>query len=230
MKRLVALYPAAWRVRYEDEFIALLEARRPSLSERLDIVRGAMDARLHPQVAGPQRVADRFWYVPLVGLAVFGLALFLVATDRSNVTPTVSTAMAWRPATPGAVLRAAVGGSPSVSSIVSRPRPRWSRMAGSVAIVIGPLWAIMPWLFPVAVVFLAGVFGLAVGARRAGIMPTWGLVALVAALALPASLIGRQPVPAVVCAAHGRGGAARPCRAVLHAVDRHRRNAASRVP
>ena len=73
MRRLVALYPAAWRARYEDEFIALLEARQLSLSERFDIVRGAVDARLHPQVTGPVRLPDRLWYVPLVGLAVFGL-------------------------------------------------------------------------------------------------------------------------------------------------------------
>ena len=52
MTRLVALYPRAWRDRYEEEFLALLADRPPDPVGRLDIVRGAVDARLHPQVAG----------------------------------------------------------------------------------------------------------------------------------------------------------------------------------
>lgn len=47
---LLRLYPAAWRTRYGDEFIELLAARPPSLRDRLDIVTGAVDARLNPQL------------------------------------------------------------------------------------------------------------------------------------------------------------------------------------
>jgi hypothetical protein len=47
---LIRLYPRAWRERYEDEFLALLEARPPTIGDRLDIVRAALDARMHPQV------------------------------------------------------------------------------------------------------------------------------------------------------------------------------------
>ena len=50
MSALVRLYPAAWRARYEEEFLALLEAWPPTAGDRFDIVRGAIDARLHPQV------------------------------------------------------------------------------------------------------------------------------------------------------------------------------------
>jgi hypothetical protein len=50
MSRLVRLYPRAWRERYEDEFLRLIEDRPPSRLERFDIVRGAIDAWLHPQV------------------------------------------------------------------------------------------------------------------------------------------------------------------------------------
>lgn len=60
--RLLRLYPRPWRERYGDEFAELLSARPPSLRDRLDIVRGAMDARLHPQVVGspaPRTVAAR---------------------------------------------------------------------------------------------------------------------------------------------------------------------------
>ena len=43
---LVRLYPAGWRERYEDEFMALLEDARPSLTDFADILLGALDARL----------------------------------------------------------------------------------------------------------------------------------------------------------------------------------------
>jgi hypothetical protein len=49
---LVRLYPRAWRDRYEAEFLGILEARPPSRRDRLDIVRGALDARLHPEIPG----------------------------------------------------------------------------------------------------------------------------------------------------------------------------------
>jgi hypothetical protein len=49
MSRLVRFYPRAWRDRYEDEFLALLEARPPTTRDMLDVVWGAVDAHLHPQ-------------------------------------------------------------------------------------------------------------------------------------------------------------------------------------
>lgn len=47
---LVRFYPGAWRARYGFEFAELLSARPPTLRDRLDIVLGAVDARIHPQV------------------------------------------------------------------------------------------------------------------------------------------------------------------------------------
>jgi len=43
---LVRLYPTGWRERYEDEFVAMLEDARPSLTDYADILLGALDARL----------------------------------------------------------------------------------------------------------------------------------------------------------------------------------------
>jgi hypothetical protein len=43
---LVRFYPAGWRERYEDEFVAMLEDTHPSLTDYADIVLGALDARL----------------------------------------------------------------------------------------------------------------------------------------------------------------------------------------
>ena len=49
MTRLVRLYPRPWRDRYEEEFLALLEERPPTMGDLLDTVRGALDAHLNPQ-------------------------------------------------------------------------------------------------------------------------------------------------------------------------------------
>ena len=59
---LLRCYPAEWRDRYADEFLALLDQRPPGIRQALDIVGAALDARLHPQLrpgpalaAGPAR-------------------------------------------------------------------------------------------------------------------------------------------------------------------------------
>ena len=51
MRALLALYPGPWRRRYGFEFAALLEAQPPSPALIFDIVLGAIDAHLDPQVA-----------------------------------------------------------------------------------------------------------------------------------------------------------------------------------
>lgn len=52
MSRLLRLYPAAWRERYEAEFIGTLQDRSVGLTGSADIVRGAIDAHLHPELTG----------------------------------------------------------------------------------------------------------------------------------------------------------------------------------
>ena len=49
MKALVWLYPRAWRERYGEEVEALIAAERPSVRLALDLIAGAIDARLNPQ-------------------------------------------------------------------------------------------------------------------------------------------------------------------------------------
>lgn len=51
MKWLMKLYPAAWRERYGEEFAAVLAEQRGSLGMVIDVLGGAADAWLHPQVA-----------------------------------------------------------------------------------------------------------------------------------------------------------------------------------
>jgi len=52
--RYVGLYPRAWRARYGEELQAVLELERVGFRTRLDLLRGALDAHLHP--FAPSRV------------------------------------------------------------------------------------------------------------------------------------------------------------------------------
>ena len=51
MSSLVYLYPRAWRERYGDEFLELLEGRPATPRLAADVILGAIDARLRPQVS-----------------------------------------------------------------------------------------------------------------------------------------------------------------------------------
>jgi hypothetical protein len=69
---LVRLYPSAWRVRYEPEMLALLGERSITTREALDLVRGAADARLHPEhpstvPSGAAILAGAAWMVVALG-------------------------------------------------------------------------------------------------------------------------------------------------------------------
>jgi len=65
MSRLLRLYPAAWRERYEAEFIGTLQERPVGLTGSVDIFYGAIDAHLHPELIGG---APHAWTHRLPGL------------------------------------------------------------------------------------------------------------------------------------------------------------------
>lgn len=50
-KSLVRLYPPEWRERYADEFLALLEQRPYTFGNWIDVLLGAIDANLRPQIS-----------------------------------------------------------------------------------------------------------------------------------------------------------------------------------
>jgi hypothetical protein len=192
MSRLVGLYPSDWRVRYEGEFLALLEERPPSIRDQFDIARSAIDAHLHPQVNRPKRIRDRYGLGPLAGFGLFALAVFLMATgpvqfDEYGIYRDGSAAFL-------PLIVAAALLSVGLYRIVDRlpAGARGSRVAGWLAIGAGLGWISIPWLLPLGLVFLLAVLGLAAGARRLGIWPTWSFVVLVAALVVPAGLIAAQ--------------------------------------
>ncbi len=55
----LALYPQAWRARYEQEMRALLAERGTGPRAVLDLLRGAADAHLHPQNNPPPASTDQ---------------------------------------------------------------------------------------------------------------------------------------------------------------------------
>lgn len=193
MSRLVALYPAAWRSRYGDEFLAVLTSRPPSMGDRVDIVRGAVDARLHPQLPAPERVPDRYGLGPLVGFVLLVGAVLLAANGPVHRDEYGSYRYG-AAALPFFVL-AAVLLSVGLYRLVERlpAGAGWTRAVGWIAIVAGPVWAVMPWVMPIGLAFLLGALGLAVGARRAGVLPAWSVILLAVTLAIPAGFFTAMP-------------------------------------
>lgn len=62
---LLRLYPGAWRRRYAPEVAALLVDAPPDWRDRIDLLRGALDAHLHP-------ISPAAW--PVYAAAVGGIA------------------------------------------------------------------------------------------------------------------------------------------------------------
>jgi len=194
MSRLVSLYPAPWRARYEDEFLAVLESRPLTLRDRLDVVAGALDARWHPQVHGPERIPDRIGYLSLAGFALFWAGIGVAATgpirfDEYGSYRDGGTAVPF-------LLASVVLLSIGLARIVARlpSTARLTAVAGILAMIAGPVWAVAPWHFPVAMVFIVGLGCLAVGARSAGIMSTGAVVVLGLGVVVPLGLMSASLV------------------------------------
>jgi hypothetical protein len=192
MSVLLSLYPKRWRERYGAEFAGLLAERPASLRDHVDVVRGAFDAHLHPQVPGsartPDRVPDRFGLVPLGGMLAFVGAL-LIAANGPVVYDEYGSYREGGAALPFIILAFALLSLGLYRVIESLPATAvGARAAGWTAIVAGLAWSPMLWLLPIGLVFMIGTVGLAVGAHRAGIWPTWAVVMLVVTLAVPTAL------------------------------------------
>jgi hypothetical protein len=125
-RRLIRLYPRAWRERYEEEFVALIEQRPASFRDALDVALGVLDAWLRPQVEGRKVVIYRMRSSVLgvlwawVGVVVAGVGFQkmteyedFVRVARQNIT----VGAAFDTVVVGAVLALAavlVGGMPIV--------------------------------------------------------------------------------------------------------------------
>jgi hypothetical protein len=185
MSRLLALYPEAWRARYGDEFRALLEDRPPSLRERLDIVRSALDARVNPQLPGPVRVSDRAGLGAIVGFALFYVALAVALNGPEHIDEygAYRDGMA---AVPLFLLAMALLSVALFRTVLRLPPAQdLARAVGLIGLGCGLLWSMAPWLVPMLMVFLLGVLVTAIGAHRAGLWPVWMPALLAVCIVVP---------------------------------------------
>jgi hypothetical protein len=143
---LVRLYPAAWRERYGEEFLALLEERPVGPFDVADVVLGALDARLRlgRANAGERRTGRFLMSLRIGGIAALvgaGLAAATLIVGTGLVDIQVEPAVGMAIMTLGliAMLIALVG----LSAFQARSHPRlaWAAFAvpalGLVASLVG---------------------------------------------------------------------------------------------
>ena len=185
MNRLLALYPEGWRARYGDEFLALLEDRPPSLLERLDIVRGALDAHVNPQIPGRARVSDRAGFAAIVGFVLFYVALAVMLNGPEHVDE-YGTYRDGSAAIPLFFLSMALLSLALFRTVLRLPPTQdRARAVGLIGLGCGLLWSMALWLFPLLMVFLVGVVAIAVGAHSARLWPAWLPALLVVCVVIP---------------------------------------------
>ena len=195
MSRLVRLYPPAWRERYLAEFAELLAERPPSLRDRFDIVRGAADAWLRPQVAGrPPRPDARGRSLPATVAALAGMVggLLFVASSLSMTATPVRADLGYKVVDVGIWLLFFGMILTGIAGIALAPRagPRTTAATVSaIAMVAGGLMVALPWpilfigFFGYAIAAIA--FGLVIG--RIGSLPVGGAVSITALLLISAN-------------------------------------------
>ena len=161
MSRLVRLYPPAWRDRYLAELEDLLADRPPTVRDRVDIVRGALDAWIHPQVASPEPRPDEGPSAGrriAAGGAIVAGGLWIAAGLSMNAAQVIQ-GLGYKDATMGVIL---VAGGALVSALVgialaltSSRRSRATTIA-ALAMLIGAALIFTPWPY-----LVVGIFGYA---------------------------------------------------------------------
>ena len=203
------LYPRAWRQRYGAELEELAGSAGLGLRDSIDLIRGAIDAHLHPELvdgsaAGSpavsrQRLADLRVARRLGQGAWLGTALWIVGGVIAANGPIVTDSDgqyrdggAGAPFFFGAVLLFAAGMIGQIIRLSAAARA--ARAGAIVALATAPVWALMPWVLPIGAVALAAIVVFALAGRRAGqwhLLPTIGVVAaaLAGAAIVAATLI-----------------------------------------
>jgi len=211
VSRLIGLYPKPWRARYEDELRDALSLRPLTFRDRVDLVRGALDARLHPELApsalgapvpvgpdtGSRLPRTRTGFPTTMFLAIAAASAFFLAAvllpiqerfigARFQEVLLIAASVAL-----GAVLwRTRAGLTGRASGLVARFGA--VVMMSTVPVVAGLAW---PLATMTAIVVLAagslivGVSGLIELIRRRGNVPWVALVHLVLAVVLGVCLL-----------------------------------------
>jgi hypothetical protein len=189
MNRVLRLYPRPWRERYLDEVADLLAARPPTLRDQVDLLRGALDAWLHPQVTARSSANDDGPIVKPVGAAALAmLGGFLWATGGVVQHVGSYDPMSGYKESGGVMIVIAAAlvtalAAPARTWTMTSP-PRGIRRA-SVAMLVFMVPMVMPW--PILVIGYYGhliatiAFGavLAIAGRRAGSPLAFGALAAV---------------------------------------------------
>jgi len=194
MSNLLRLYPAAWRERYGDEMIALLEGQPATLLDHLDLIRGALDAHLHPQVRGAAAtdkepsVNQRLLALAAAGGGILWIISFAIwLTSYVPATDTYDLRVI-----PGLAIAIALMGV-AIGELGTRPGDAGSSVVGHLIAIISVVFAVvMPvplvldqmeagWgLMVMPVFFFPVVAGLAaVRGLRNGVFPAWVMAAVV---------------------------------------------------
>jgi hypothetical protein len=189
MTRLVRLYPAAWRERYEIELRALLDERPPDVLDRLDIIRGAIDARLHPQRRhDPPEPAGSFGGLRLAGfVATIGGVLWTLASIGFYGAPYIND-LGYKDSGSAFLVGATAAALTGLAAVMiirlmaDRSVALWGSAA---AITLGAIGLVLPWP-----ILLVGFFGAVIGTLLFGLIgtsrlgPAYLLVGVGALLAL----------------------------------------------
>lgn len=152
--RLLRLYPLAWRDRYAAEMEAVLDARPLDWKARLDLLRGALDAHVHP--AAPPRL-------PIVAVIVAGVA-WIVAGLAAVAQP-------MPPDWPGFLVETLPVGliGASAGLVAALAVARRSGLAGprgtTVAVVV-TFGGHIAWLLALVVALVGGPYGAITGAAQ----------------------------------------------------------------
>jgi hypothetical protein len=185
---LLRLYPEAWQERYGEELETLLAERPAGILTSLDLVRGAADAQLHPELAGGVRQPFSH-HLPGVLAAAAGLLWTWFYVNAYLV---------W----PGGEWGSAIGLA-VLLMIVSVPGEYMAAYRGRIALVLaGIVVAVvigqfLPWslsggrlntLSGVAASVLIGAGMLTLAAIRAGIGPKARWVLMLATVPLPVAI------------------------------------------
>jgi hypothetical protein len=154
-RRWLRLYPRAWRERYGAELLAVLESGPFTGRTRLDLLRGAFDAHVHPLIPPTQ---------PVIAALIAGIA-WIVTGLASSLQPLM-------PDWPGFLLEtlpvAVVGAMAAMSAVLQTSRrsgldaPAGTSLAISIAVA-----GHAAWIAALVVAALGGPYGAITGAAGA---------------------------------------------------------------
>jgi len=189
MSRLLRLYPRAWRDRYGDEFVELIREKPPTSLDTFDVMRGALDAWLHPQIVGqtPSRAPGgaRLARLARAG-AIAGGGLWIAGGLAMNSLP-IDPDLGYKNSGMAVLVIVAAMVVTALAALATAGLPAVSRYAGiaALAILLGAVLTAMPW--PVLII---GFFGYILATAAFGaILALWAGHAVGGLLAIAALVL-----------------------------------------